>query len=97
MKEYSKEILKDAANRLLFDMLDEEYDTLLKEFDIIIRQMSLLGNDEDIDSYAPATFPFECSTDYLRDDVPSTPIKQEEALKNAHSKEDGQIKLPKVV
>ncbi len=97
MKEYSKEILIDAANRLLFDMLDEEYDTLLNEFDIIIRQMSLLGDDADIDSYPPATFPFECSTDYLRDDVPSTPLKQEEALKNAHNQEDGQIKLPKVV
>ena len=32
MKEVNKEVLKDAANRLLFDMKDEEYDTLLNEF-----------------------------------------------------------------
>ena len=41
MKEYNLEVLKDAANRLLFDMSDEEYQTLLNEFDIIIKQMNV--------------------------------------------------------
>ena len=35
MKEYNKEILKDAANRLLFDMTDEQYDTLLNTSNIL--------------------------------------------------------------
>ena len=97
MKEYNKEILKDAANRLLFDMTDEQYDTLLNEFDIITKQMEIMGKDSRIDDLEPMVFPFECSTSYLREDVPSTPLDKEDAIKNAQNKQEGQIKLPKVV
>lgn len=97
MKEYNKEVLKDAANRLLFDMSDKEYDTLLSEFDIIINQMKAIGENPDIDKYEPMTFPFECSTDFLREDEPVEPLSRDEALRNANNKAGGQIKLPKVV
>lgn len=97
MKKYSKEVLRDAANRLLFDMKDEEYDVLLNEFKTIISQMELIGKDKDIDHLEPMIFPFESSTDYLREDEPTTPLNKEEALKNAKSVKDGQIKLPKVL
>ena len=97
MKEYNKEILKDAANRLLFDMTDEQYDTLLNEFDIITKQMEIIGKDSLIDDLESMVFPFECSTSYLREDVPSTPLDKEDAIKNAQNKQEGQIKLPKVV
>ena len=90
MKEYNIEILKDAAHRLLFDMPTEQYETLVKEFDVIIAQMKVLGENPLIDQYEPMVFPFECKTSYLRED-------REEALKNAHNKTGGQIKLPKVV
>ena len=43
------------------------------------------------------TFPFPCENSFLREDVPSAPLNRDEALANAGSKEDGQIKLPKVV
>lgn len=97
MKEYNKNVLKDAAHRLLLNMSEEEYDTLLSEFDTIIKQMAVLGKDKDIDSYEPMTFPFECTTDYLREDIPEEPLPREEALRNANHKAGGQIKLPKVV
>lgn len=97
MKEYNKEVLKDAAHRLLFDMSEAEYDTLLKEFDIIIKQMNVIGSNSEIDKYEPMTFPFECTTDFLREDEPTEPLTREEALRNANSKAGGQIKLPKVV
>lgn len=97
MKEYNIEILKDAANRLLFDMSEDEYKTLLSEFDIVIKQMKLIGENCSIDSYEPMVFPFECSTSYLREDVPSEPLPREEALKNTSRKAGGQIKLPRVV
>ncbi len=97
MKTYNIEVLKDASRRLLFEMSDEQYDTLLKEFDIVVSQMKLIGQDKEVDSYEPMIFPFECKTSYLREDVPSTPLTREEALKNAHNKTGGQIKLPKVV
>ena len=97
MKTYNIEVLKDAAHRLLFEMSDEQYDTLLKEFDIVTSQMKLIGEDPSVDNYEPMIFPFECVTSFLREDEPGTPLNREEAIKNAHNKTGGQIKLPKVV
>lgn len=97
MKKYDKEVLKDAAHRLMFDMSEEQYDTLLKEFDVVTSQMKLIGESIDADKYEPMVFPFECSTSFLREDVPATPLSRDEALRNAQNKTGGQIKLPKVV
>ena len=97
MKEYNLEVLKDAANRLLFDMSDEEYQTLLNEFDIIVKQMNVIGEKKKIDDYAPMTFPFDVYVTYLREDIAATPLSRDEALRNAQHKAGGQIKLPKVV
>ena len=97
MKKYDLAVLKDAANRLLFDMSDEEYKTLLEEFDIITTQMRMIGEDSSLDLEEPMTFPFDCKTTFLREDIPGTPLDREEAIKNANNKTGGQIKLPKVV
>lgn len=97
MKAVDKNVLKDAANRLLFDMSDEEYQTLLNEFGAIQHQLSLIGDIKGVDEVTPMTFPFNVAITYLRDDEPTKPLTQEEALKNAHDVKDGQIKLPKVV
>lgn len=97
MKEVNKEVLKDAANRLLFDMSDEEYDKLLAEFNTIQSQLELIGKIEGVEDALPMTFPFDVSIDFLREDEPIEPLSKEEALQNAGSIKDGQIKLPKVV
>ncbi len=98
MKTITIEVLKDAANRLLFDLSEEEYQTLYSEFGVLTTQMKTIADQKDLAEYEPMTFPFkECVTSYLREDEPSEPYKPEEALKNAGSKKDGQIKLPKVV
>ena len=97
MKKVTKEVLKDTANRLMFNMNEEEYDTLLKEFDVMTKQMELIGNIKGVDDTKPMTFPFEVSNDVLREDVATAPLNKEEALKNAKDVVDGQIRLPKVV
>lgn len=100
MKEVNKEILKDAANRLMFDMKDEEYDTLLKEFEIIIKQLKLMDDIEGIENVEPMSFPYiDESFSLLRNDeaVKETLVKKEEMLNNAKETKDGQVKLPKVV
>lgn len=97
MKEINLEVLQDAANRLLFTMSEQEYKTLLDEFGILTKQMDTIGKIEGLDSYEPMTFPFDCSTSFLREDEPETPLSREEALKNAGSVQDNEIKLPKVV
>ena len=97
MKEITLDVLKDAANRLLFDMSDEEYDTLLAEFGVLTKQMETIGKIEGLDRYEPMTFPFECETTYLREDEPTEPLNRNDALANAGSVLDNEIKLPKVV
>ena len=97
MKKVNKEVLKDTANRLLFTMNEEEYETLLKEFDVITRQMTLIGNIKGVDDVLPMTFPFDVTNDILREDIPTTPLDKEEALRNAKDVVDYQIRLPKVV
>lgn len=97
MKEITLGVLKDAANRLLFDMSEEEYQTLLAEFGVLTKQMDTIGKIEGLDDYEPMTFPFECETTYLREDEPSAPLNRADALANAGSVFDNEIKLPKVV
>jgi aspartyl-tRNA(Asn)/glutamyl-tRNA(Gln) amidotransferase subunit C len=97
MKEITMDVLHDAANRLLFDMSEQEYQTLYEEFKILTKQMEKIGKIEGLEAYAPMTFPFDVTVDYLREDVAETPLPRDEALKNAGSVQDHEIKLPKVV
>ena len=97
MKEVNKDVLKEAANKLLFDMSEEEYDTLLEEFSIITKQMTFISEIPGVDSEVPMTFPFDVTISCLREDVPSIPLSRDETLKNAHDVVEGQIRLPKVV
>ena len=97
MKEITIDVLHDAANRLLFDMSDEECVLLSGEIKGLCEQMRIIGETEGLEAYEPMTFPFPCETTFLREDIPTEPLTQNEALANAGSKQDGQIKLPKVV
>ncbi len=99
MKKVDKEVLKDCANRLLFDMSDQEYDVLLNEFDIILSQLKLMDEIEGIDKISPMSFPYiDENFSLLRDDEEGKEVlKKEDMLKNAKEVKEGQIKLPKVV
>ncbi len=97
MIKVNKEILKESAHKLLFDMSEEEYDTLLDEFEILTKQMELISLIPGVDEVEPMTFPFDCTNTYLREDVVGEQLTQEEALGNAKDVIEGQIRLPKVV
>lgn len=97
MIKYDKALLKKCANNLLFDMSDEQYELLEKEFDTLTRQMQVLGEIEGLDKVRPMTFPFDVRTSFLREDIPEESLSKEDILRNAKDVQDGQIKLPKVV
>lgn len=97
MKKITKELLKESANKLMFEMSDEQYNHLLEEFDVIISQMNLIGEIEGVDNATPMIFPFDVTTTFLREDVASAPLTRGEALRNAKDVVDGQIRLPRVV
>ena len=46
MKKVTKELLKEIANGLKFDMSEEEYDKLLADFDILTKQFALLDDEQ---------------------------------------------------
>ena len=97
MKVINKEILKNTAEKLMLEFTEEEYDRLVEEFDIIIKQMELIEDIDGVDQAERMTFPFEVTNSYLREDEPTEPLSKEEVLKNAPDVCNGQIKLPKVV
>lgn len=97
MKKVTKEVLKDAAERLMFQLDEEEYDVLLDEFSILEVQMAKIGHVPGLDLEEPMTFPFDVAVTTLREDEVHDVLSRDEALMNAYSKKDGQIKLPKVI
>lgn len=97
MKEINKNVLKEASEKLMFKMEEDQYDTLLKEFEVITKQMSLISDIPGVDDVQPMTFPYAVKTTFLREDVASVPLNRDEALKNAGDVVEGQIRLPKVV
>lgn len=93
----TKENLKDYARKLMFDMKEEEYDTLQQEFEVILKQMDLIGNIENIKEVKPMTFPFITYEAKLREDQVGNSLTTDEVLANAKQKANGQVKVPKVV
>ena len=92
-----KDTLKILAEKLMFTMNEEEYETLLKEFDIILKQMDLIGNIPGIEKVEPMTYPFPLDNVALREDKVEEELPLEDVLSNGKSIQYNQIKLPKVV
>ena len=97
VKEVSKETLKTAAKKMMFELSDEECENLLAEMDIIISEMNLIRDIEGVDEQEPMVFPFDVTNSYLREDIPTSILTKEEALKNSKDVVDGMIGLPRVI
>ena len=91
------EKLKDYANKLMFDMNEEEYKTLQDEFEVILKQMDLIGQIPDIDKVSPMTFPFPNEDVSLREDEVGDYLTVSEVLENTTHQVNDQVKVPKVV
>ena len=92
-----KETLKMLANKLMFTMNENEYETLNEEFETILKQMDLIGNIKDIEKVEPMVYPFEKSFVNLREDIVAEELEIDEILQNSQEKLYNQVKLPKVV
>lgn len=92
-----KEKLKEYANKLMFDMEDSEYETLQKEFEVILKQMDLISKIDNIEDVEPMTFPFVTYKAKWRKDEVKDTLTKEDVLKNAKDIENCQVKVPKVV
>lgn len=93
----TKEKLNLYAEKLMFRMNDEEYDTLLNEFEVIEKQMDLIGKIDGIKDVEPMTFPYKKSDVKYREDVVKDVLTTEEVLSNCKNVQREQNKVPKVV
>ena len=95
----TKEKLEELARKLMFEMEEDEYQTLLSEFDVILKQMDLIDKISDIDTVSPMTYPFDLELDdtYLREDIPSNEICFVDMKVIVKDYDSGLVKVPKVV
>lgn len=94
---FTKEEIDLYAKKLLINLTKEENDMLLKEFDVIDKNISLINDIENIEnvpimSYALDDFEYE-----LREDVVEQSTDIDELLLNCDSYKDREVKVPKVV
>lgn len=80
MEKFSTEYFHKLANDLKFDLSDEEIEELKKDFVAVEKQVSLFEK-VDTQGVEPMVYPFETPTVFLREDVVSDVLTQEEALK----------------
>ena len=92
-----KEKLKKYARLLMFEMDEEEYTTLQEEFDTLLKQMDLIGQIEGIEKVEPMTFPFKNTDATLREDEVGDYLTVGEVLANAKHQVSDQVKVPRVV
>lgn len=92
-----KEKLKEYANKLMFDMDDEEYSVLQDEFEVILKQMDLIGKIKDIEKVSPMTFSYKNTDVELREDEIGDYLTVSEVLENTKHQVNDQVKVPKVV
>ena len=92
-----KDKLKKYARLLMFEMDEEEYTTLQDEFDVILKQMDLIGQIEGIEKVSPMTFPFKNTDVTLREDEVGDYLTVGEVLENSKHVVDDQVKVPRVV
>lgn len=96
MEKFSTEYFHKLANDLKFDLSDEEIEELKKDFVAVEKQVSLFEK-VDTQGVEPMVYPFETPTVFLREDVVSDVLTQEEALKNVIDARMGHVHVPKVV
>ena len=96
MEKFSKETLKDLANRVMFDLNDQECEELQEEFDIYLKQLDLL-NKINTDNVEEMAYPFETPTFYIRKDEVSHVLTVEDAMKNVPHASENYVVVPKVV
>ncbi|WP_027089532.1 Asp-tRNA(Asn)/Glu-tRNA(Gln) amidotransferase subunit GatC [Thomasclavelia saccharogumia] len=94
--ESKEEMLKKLGLKTMFNISDVEMPVLVDEYDIFMNHVAVL-EEIDTEGVEPLAYPYEIETTFLRDDEPIDIISLEDALSNAKSVQENQIKVPKVV
>lgn len=91
-----KEMLLEVAKKSMFNIDESEMDALINEYDVFMHHVEVLEGI-DTTNVEPLNYPYDIETTFLREDVPTNMIDTVDALRNAKSVLENQIKVPKVV
>lgn len=92
----NKDIVRELANDIMFDVTEEEAEDICKDF-VILEKMLNFFDSIDTDGVEEMVYPFDDPTSFLREDEVTNNISQKEALINAPKQKQGHIVVPKVV
>ncbi|QHS24193.1 Asp-tRNA(Asn)/Glu-tRNA(Gln) amidotransferase subunit GatC [Virgibacillus sp. MSP4-1] len=95
MAEISKDQVKHVANLARLAITEEEAEKLTDELGSIIKFAEQL-NELDTENVEPTTHVLDLKN-VMRKDEPKQWLTQEEALKNAPDKKDGQFRVPSIL
>lgn len=91
-----KDKIVKLAKSLKFEMTDEEYLSLEKEFIDVLDQLAKINKLEGIDSVEAMIFPMQDELNFRKDEREDN-LSTEEVLANASSTYLNQVKVTKVV
>lgn len=97
MNKFTSEMVDNYANKLLFNLTEDENKLVLDEFEVIDKTIDLINEIEGLNELEPMTHTLDDFEVDLREDIPEESIKVEDALKNAGATEGREIEVPKVV
>ena len=87
---------KLLANKLMFDLNEEELKDMDKTFQYFLKQLEVL-DEIDTTDVEEMIYPIETSVSYLRNDEDVYTLSKEEVLKNGMNTLDDYFIVPKVV
>lgn len=91
-----KDDIRPLAKNLMMDLTDEEVEDIFLEFEKLEKMLSFF-DEIDTSNVIEMVYPFEDETPFLREDIPSRALSQEEVLLNAPKELRGHIVVPKVL
>ncbi|MDF9866878.1 aspartyl-tRNA(Asn)/glutamyl-tRNA(Gln) amidotransferase subunit C [Bacilli bacterium PM5-3] len=92
----SKEEIQKLLKEIYYEASDEDFEYILPQFTDITQSINYFS-EVDVEDLEPADWPFDLSSTYLREDVVSKTLTNEEVLQNAPETQDGYVKYIKVV
>ena len=97
MSKFTSEMVDSYADKLLIGLTKEENEMVLKEFDIIDKNMEIIANMEGISNVEPMTHALDNFEYVLSNDIADPSPSINELLQNCDRREGMEVEVPKVV
>ena len=96
-KQFTKEMVKDYAEKLLIGLTEEETNIVLEEFSIIDEDINKINNIEGLENIEPMTHCLDRYIEELREDKKEESVNIDDILNNCDKHNEREVILTKVV